>query len=90
MRQGTVGIEAALGCVISKLRSDLGISQEILAFESGLDRSYISQLENGKRQAGIVTLFQRAKALKTTPADIIKSVQDLHYGSAKLTMDCVN
>jgi DNA-binding XRE family transcriptional regulator len=80
MKTETVCIEAAFGIVIRKLRNDLGISQEVLAFESGLDRSYISQLERGKRQASIITIFQISKALKTLPDNIVRLVQDMHYG----------
>jgi len=81
MKPETVCIEAAFGSVIKKLRKDLGISQETLAFDSGLDRSYISQLERGKRQASIITVFQISKALNTSPADVVRLVQDMHYGN---------
>jgi transcriptional regulator with XRE-family HTH domain len=81
MKQETVGIETAFGNVVRRLRKELGFSQEVLAFESGLDRSYISQIELGKRQASIITIFQLSKALKTSPANVIGLAQDLHYGN---------
>jgi len=81
MKQETIGIEAAFGNVVRRLRKELGISQELLAFESGLDRSYISQIERGKRQASIITIFQISKALKTSPAKVVGLVQELHYGN---------
>jgi transcriptional regulator with XRE-family HTH domain len=71
-------LEAAFGQVIRQLRSDLGVSQEKLSFESGLDRSFISQLECGLRQPSLVTIFQLAKALQTSPARIIESVEALY------------
>lgn len=71
-------LEAAFGQVIKQLRKDSGLSQEKLSFESGLDRSFISQLECGLRQPSLVTIFQLAKALQTSPADIIKSVEALY------------
>jgi transcriptional regulator with XRE-family HTH domain len=81
MKRETVGIETAFGNVIRRLRKELGVSQEVLAFESGLDRSYVSQIELGKRQASIITIFQLSKALKTSPADVLGLTQDLHYGN---------
>lgn len=71
-------LEAAFGQVIKQLRSNQGISQEKLSFESGLDRSFISQLECGLRQPSLVTIFQLAKALQTSPARIIESVEALY------------
>jgi transcriptional regulator with XRE-family HTH domain len=54
------------------------LSQEKLSFESGLDRSFISQLECGLKQPSLVTIFQLAKALQTSPARIIESVETLY------------
>lgn len=71
-------LEAAFGNVIRQLRAEKGLSQEKLSFESGLDRSYISQLECGLRQPSLVTIFQLAKALQTSPAHIIAAVESLY------------
>lgn len=71
-------LEVAFGNVIKELRTAKGLSQEILSFESGLDRSYISQIECGHRQPTLVTIFQLAKALQTPPAHIIQSVDSLY------------
>jgi transcriptional regulator with XRE-family HTH domain len=71
-------LEVAFGHVIRQLRTGKGITQEILSFESGLDRSYISQLECGLRLPSLVTIFQLAKALQVTPAYIIESVDALY------------
>jgi transcriptional regulator with XRE-family HTH domain len=71
-------LEAAFGNVIKQLRNEKGLSQEKLSFESGLDRSYISQLECGLRQPSLVTIFQLAKALQASPAHIIETVESLY------------
>lgn len=71
-------LEAAFGNVVKQLRSEKGLSQEKLSFESGLDRSYISQLECGLRQPSLVTIFQLAKALQISPSHIIESVESLY------------
>jgi predicted transcriptional regulator len=57
---------------------DMGISQEVLSFESSLDRSFISQLECGVKQPSLVTIFQLAKALQTTPSTILQQVEALY------------
>jgi len=71
-------LEAAFGSVIKQLRVEKGLSQEKLAFESSLDRSYISQIECGHRQPTLLTIFQLAKALQVAPAQIIESAETLY------------
>lgn len=46
------------GVALQKARQEAGLSQEALAELAGLDRSYISLLEQGKRQPSIRVLFQ--------------------------------
>ncbi len=67
--------EQILGEVIRRQREALGFSQEALAFESGLHRTYISQLERGQKSPTLRALFAIAKALKTKPADLIRLME---------------
>lgn len=53
-----------LGDTIRELRAQQGISQEALADEAGLDRSYVSGIERGIRNVSVLNLFNIAKALK--------------------------
>ncbi len=69
-------IEAAFGEVIRELRKLKSLSQEDVAYESGLDRSFISLLETGRQQPSLVTIFQLAKALGVSPAQIMTSVEE--------------
>lgn len=71
-------LEAAFGHIIKQLRTGKGLSQEKLAFDSDLDRSYISQLECGLRKPSLLTVFQLAKALQISPAQIVESVEALY------------
>lgn len=71
-------LEVAFGQVIKQLRTERGFSQEKISFESGLDRSFISQLECGVKQPSLVTIFQLARALQISPARIIESVETLY------------
>ena len=45
-----------LGSTIQSLRKDRGLSQQQLATGAGLDRSYISAVENGKQNVSFATL----------------------------------
>ncbi|MDA0782198.1 MAG: helix-turn-helix transcriptional regulator [Rickettsiales bacterium] len=62
-----------VGQNIRKYRLDRGYSQEELAFESGLHRTYISSLERGKRNATIVVIGQVADALRIKPALLLEA-----------------
>ena len=42
-------IQEKVGKTIIKLRKEQGMSQETFAYESGIDRRYMSDIENGKR-----------------------------------------
>ncbi|PGO26400.1 transcriptional regulator [Bacillus cereus] len=70
-------IEQAFGIVLQKERIKQNISQETLAFNSGLDKTYISLLERGKRRPTINTLFSITHALKVLPHEIILEVEQL-------------
>ena len=52
---------------IKRLRKERGMSQEDLAFESGLHRTYISGIERGIRNVGLDNIGVIATALKVTP-----------------------
>lgn len=71
-----MSIETAFGQVIRGLRKEIGRSQEDIAFDSALDRSFISQLETGRQQPSLITIFQLAKALGVSPSQIVSSVED--------------
>ncbi len=70
-------IEKFFGQVLQQLRKECGLSQEELGFESGYHRTYISQLERGKKSPSLQTIFQLAKALKVEPSEIVERVQTI-------------
>jgi len=57
-------ITKKVGFRIRKIRTKKGYSQEQLAFESGLHRAYIGQIERGEKNIGVKNLEKIAKALK--------------------------
>ena len=61
------GIFGVVAETVKRARKAAGLSQEALAFEADLDRTYISQVERRKRNVTIVVLARIAKALKITP-----------------------
>ncbi len=57
-------IRKRVGVNVQKIRRDKGWSQEELAFECGLHRTYISGVERGIRNPTVTALAKIATALK--------------------------
>ncbi len=64
------------GKVLRELRKKKSISQEQLAHDCGLDRTYISMLERGKYQPSLHTLMIIAKNLEIKASELIKLVEE--------------
>ena len=62
-------IKISVGKRVKELRNKLGISQEELADLAGLDRTYITSVECGKRNISIVNIEKLATALNVTIKD---------------------
>jgi len=60
-----------LGRRVRQLRLERGLSQEALGELAGLDRTYISSTESGRRNVTIQTINKLAKALGVAPADLL-------------------
>jgi transcriptional regulator with XRE-family HTH domain len=67
------GVEKAFGQVIRRIRKGLKLSQAELERKTGLDRTFISDLERGIQGPGIRTLFRIAKGLETSACDLVES-----------------
>lgn len=66
----------AFGEAVRECRAELGLSQESLAFRSGLDRTYISGIERGVRNPTLRTIFKIADALNTSPAALLGKAEE--------------
>jgi transcriptional regulator with XRE-family HTH domain len=54
---------SVIGSNVRKLRTAKKLSQEELAFRAEIDRSYLSEIENGHKNPSVVMLDQIAAAL---------------------------
>lgn len=62
----------AFGKILRRLRRDRGLTQEELAFEAELDRTYISLLELGTNSPTLDTMMTLAAALETPLDEIVR------------------
>jgi transcriptional regulator with XRE-family HTH domain len=65
-------IRKILGNNIKLLRGKLKISQEELAFMTGLHRTYIGGVERGERNPSILIIDKIAKALDVSISDLVR------------------
>ena len=70
-------LEQAFGKVVQTRRNAKGISQEELGFQSGLHRTFVSQLERGLKSPSLRTLFAIAKALDSKPDSLVREAERL-------------
>jgi transcriptional regulator with XRE-family HTH domain len=56
-------------------RMRLKMTQEDLAFESGLSRTYAGDVERGEKEPSIETIARIAAALKMTGAELLAKAQ---------------
>lgn len=70
---GRTSSKQKLGKKLHDLRKDQDLSQEQLGFTAKVDRSYISEIENGLRNPSLQTLEKLANALKVKLSDLTGS-----------------
>ena len=63
------------GQVLRDFRHKKGVSQETLADEAGLDRTFISRLERGLTQPSLTTLLALAEALEVPAHSLIRELE---------------
>ena len=63
----------ALGTAIRRERSVRGMSQEALAVDADLDRSYMGGIERGEHNLTLMNVAKIARALKLSPAKLLSS-----------------
>ena len=67
-------IRVNFGIRLKKLRKERGISQEKLAELANIDRTYVTDIEGGKRNISIVIIERIAKALGLSISFLFKEL----------------
>ena len=73
------GVEKAFGEVVRTHREKLGMSQMALQIRTGLDRTFISDLERGVQCPSLRTVFRVAKGLDIAPNHLIRLTAESDY-----------
>jgi transcriptional regulator with XRE-family HTH domain len=65
-------LEEKIGLRVAFFRKAKGLSQEALGFESNVNRTYINDLEHGRRNVSVVVLSRLLKGLGITFSEFFK------------------
>ena len=82
----------AVGERISRLRKNLGLTQEKLAEQADISIQFLVQIEHSKRTMKIGTLRKLCSALSVSADYLINGIEELpcstDYGSRRLIVHC--
>ncbi len=71
----------ALGESIRRRRMECGVSQQDLALDAGVHRTYISDIERGSRNLTVLTLNRIAQALGTTAGELYRQADMIEHAA---------
>lgn len=69
-----------VGRNFARLRRECGLTQEQVEERSGFTQQYLSDLERGKRNPTVITLYELAQALGVSHVDLVKPVEGEEIG----------
>lgn len=72
MKKTPPDIQTSFGLKVRSLRQSKGLSQEALAAEAGLDRTYMGGVERGERNVSIVNIEKIAFALSVSIKELFE------------------
>ncbi len=65
-----------VGDNFARLRRERGLTQEEMEERSGFSQQYLSDLERGKRNPTVITLYELAQALGVSHVDLLLPQKD--------------
>ena len=68
-------LDSAFGKILKSRRQSINLSQEQLGLKSGLSRAFISDLEMGKKDPSLFTVFKLADALQLKLSVLIDEIE---------------
>jgi ribosome-binding protein aMBF1 (putative translation factor) len=63
----------ALGAAVRSTRAEMGLSQEALAVDADMDRSYVGGIGRGEHNVTVMNLVKIAEALQVKPSELMET-----------------
>ena len=70
-----MNIKQKFGLVVRELRIQKGVSQEHLALDAGIDRTYVGHIEKGDRNVSIEVVEKIAKYFQIPISELFRMVE---------------
>ena len=70
-----MSLQKNLGLTLKALRAEKGVSQEKLALSTGIDRRYMSDIENGRRNVSLEIIEKLAAFFEMKVSEFIQNVE---------------
>ena len=76
-----MNLQRKFGLVLKELRLEKGLSQESLANQSDIDRTYISDIEKGERNISLKIIERLSETLQISLSELFNKIEE--YGKHK-------
>lgn len=70
-----MSLQKKLGITLKALRAEKGVSQEKLALNTGIDRRYMSDIENGRRNVSLEIIEKLAAFFEMKVSEFIQKIE---------------
>jgi transcriptional regulator with XRE-family HTH domain len=75
-------VAAVLGDVLRDARREAGLTQEAAAARAGMDRAYVSLVEQNRSSPTVERLFRLCEAIGVRPSVVLARVEREKYGES--------
>lgn len=72
-----MSLQKNLGITLKALRAEKGVSQEKLALSTGIDRRYMSDIENGRRNVSLEIIEKLAAFFEMKVSELFQRVEQI-------------
>ncbi len=72
---------SAFGQAIQARRASSGLTQEQLGYRTGLDQTYVSGIERGRRNPTVLVVWRLARGLGTSVNDLLRTTEKINEGT---------
>lgn len=70
-----MSLQRNLGITLKALRAEKGVSQEKMALSTGIDRRYMSDIENGRRNVSLEIIEKLAAFFEMKVSEFIQKIE---------------
>jgi transcriptional regulator with XRE-family HTH domain len=73
-----MSLQKNLGITLKALRAEKGVSQEKLALNTGIDRRYMSDIENGRRNISLEIIEKLAAFFEMKVSELFQRIERIN------------